>query len=364
MRRLLVSSVLAIAAVVGAGYGAFEYWVSLKTNTLPKSITAGKLTEMTAADVEQLNDLAALLDQSPLPWHQAQTHRFKDLAEVAEAAERSFNGKKVSQLQVGRLLTLQQEIEDYIQRYPEQPFAAELQQELPAIRALVTFFPVIKASAGERAVDSALRASRRGATLAALVMLKLPESEPESEMVVATAPAAPVISWTKAENDVLYDYSQALQATERERIGNDDRLKIGQQVCSWLSSGQGYWTVRSLFDLRYKNQVAGDYYHNRDAYIRFGTERLCPQHMASLVRPPEPTDVQVAKIPAAAAQAAQKAVNTWNASQNVSPAPQWTTEVQAPQYGQGIPAPFVEAIPIVPGSMIPPGPAPGFRGFR
>lgn len=360
MRRLLVSSFLAITAVVGVGYGAFQYWVNLKANTLPRSITQGKLTEITPADVEQINELTALLDQSPLPWHQQQANRFNDLAEVAEAAQQTFNGEKVNQLQVGKLLTLQKEMENYVQRYSDQAYAAELRQELPAIRALVTFFPVIKASAGERAVDSALRASRRGATLAALVMLK----QPEPEMVADSTPAIPVISWTKAENDVLYDYSQALQPAERERLDNDGRLQIGQQVCSWLSSGQGYWSVRSMFDTRYKNQVAGDYYHNRDAYIRFGTERLCPQHMASLVRPPEPTDVQIAKVPAVAAQVAQTAANTWNTSKNGASTPQWTTEVQSPQYGQGIPAPFVETVPIVPGNMMPPG-APGFpRGFR
>lgn len=362
MRRLLVSSFLAITAVVSASYGAFEYWVNLKANTLPKSIAEGKLTEITAADIKPISDLAALLDQSPLPWHQQQAHRFNDLSEVAEAAQYTFNDEKVSQLQVGKLLTLQKELEDYIERYPDQAYTTKLQQELPAIRALVTFFPVIKASAGERSVDSALRASRRGATLAALVMLKQPEPQLVAES--RPAPAVPVISWTKAENDVLYDYSQALQPAERERIGNDDRLKIGQQVCSWLSSGQGYWSVRSTFDLLYKTQVAGDYYHNRDAYIRFGTERLCPQHMASLVRPPEPTDVQVAKVPAAAAQAAQTAVNTWNASKNAISAPQWTTEVQSPQYGQAIPAPFIEAVPL-PGNMMPPGTAPQFpKGFR
>jgi hypothetical protein len=351
IRRLLVSSFVAITAVLGAGYGAFEYWVTLKANALPEAVTEGKLTEMSVTDVEQLDSLADLLAQSPLPWHQQQAHRFNDLMEVADAAYKTFGTKQVNQLRVGQLLTLQQEMEDYVQRYPDQPYSEELQQELPAIRSLVTFFPIIKASAGERSVDSALRASRRGATLAALVIRRVPEV-----MVADSTPAQPEVTWSKAENDVLYDYSQALQAAERERLTNVDRLKIGRQICSWLEAGQGYWSVRSLFDLRYKNQVAGDYYHNRDAYIRFGTERLCPQHMASLVRPPENTDVQIAKTPAIT-QTATTVTNTWNAATS---APNWVPEVQPPQYGQVMPAPFVN---IPPGQGI--GPAPGFPGtFR
>jgi hypothetical protein len=340
MRRLRLSSFLAITAVVGACYGAFEYWVNLKANMLPESVTQAKLAEITPEDVQEVGDLASLLSQSPLPWHQQQAQRFKDLSEVAEAAHETFNGEKVNQLQVGKLLTLQQEMENYVQRYPDQTYTAELHQELPSIQALATFFPIIKSSASDRSVDSALRASRRGATLAALVLRRLPEPE----VVADNTPAVPVISWTKAENDVLYDYSQALQAAERNRIGNDDRLKIGHQVCSWLADGQGYWSVRSMFDSLYRSQVAGDYYHNRDAYIRFSTERLCPQQMASLVPPADVTNVRVAR-------AAEKAVNNWNAATNVSQP--WVMNGQPPQYVQPVPVPFVE---------VPPGYAPGFPG--
>ncbi|MBF2049088.1 MAG: hypothetical protein IGS54_17300 [Elainella sp. C42_A2020_010] len=348
IRRLLVSSFVAITAVLGTSYAAFEYWVTLKANNLPKAVTEGKLTEVTAVDVEQIDGLADLLAQSPLPWHQQQAHRFNDLLEVVDAAHQALSSQRVNQLRVGQLLTLQQEMEDYVQRYPDQPYSSELQQELPAVRSLVTFFPIIKASAGERSVDSALRASRRGATLAALVIRKVPAEV----MVADSTPAVPEVAWTKAENDVLYDYSQALQAAERERLDNTARLKIGRQVCNWLEAGQGYWSVRSLFDLRYKNQVAGDYYHNRDAYIRFGTERLCPQHMASLTPPPANTDVQIAKTPAINPTA--KAANNWNAATT----PYWTTEVPAPPYGQGVPAPFV-AVPPGQGVVMP---APGFPG--
>lgn len=359
MRRLLISSVVAITAVLGVSYGAFEYWVNLKANTLPKSIVQGKLTEVTAGDAERVENLANLLARSPLPWHQQQAQRFTDLYEVAEAAQQTFVRHKVNQLQVGPLLTLQREIENYVQRYPNQSYAAELKQELPAVRALVTFYPIIKSSAGERSVDSALRASRRGATLAALVIRKAPT------IIAESIPAVPVVSWTKAENDVLYDYSQALQPAERSRLSSDDQLKIGRQVCSWLQDGQGYWGVRSLFDGLYKSQVAGDYYHNRDAYIRFSTERLCPDRMASLVRPAEASDVQIAKTPAVA-KVAEAATNTWNAANNAtanwSTPSRWTTEVQAPQYQ---PAPYVEAQPVIPGGMGYPGAAPGFPGgFR
>jgi hypothetical protein len=355
MQKLLVSSFVAITAVLGVSYGAFEYWANLQASMLPKSVTQGKLTEVTSADVEKISSFTNLLKQSPLPWHQKQAQRFTNLLEVARAAEQSFSSGKVSQLQVGQLLTLEQEMEDYVEHYPNQTDAVELQRELPAVRALVTFFPIIKSSAAERSVDSALRASRRGATLAALVIRK-----PDEVMVAA----APVMTWSKAENDVLYDYSQALQQAERSRIDNGDRLQIGRQVCTWLENGQDYWGVRSLFDTQYKGQLAGDYYHNRDAYIRFGTERLCPDRMASLVRPADPSGVQIAKAPAAVAKVAAAAVNTWNAATNstatTNPTLRWTADVQSPQYGQGIPMPYVEVQPI-PGGMFSPN-GPGFPG--
>ncbi len=350
MRRLLLSSFVAIAAVMATGYGAFEYWVNLKTNTLPKTVTQGKLAEIAAADVEQVVDLASWLNQSPLPWHQQQADRFQDLAEVAEAAQESFGRARVSQLQVGQLLTLQQEMEDYIQRYSDYADAVELQEELPAVRSLVTFYPIIKTSAGERPVKSALQTSRRGATLAALVIRK------PTEATLAAAPSVPTLSWTKAENDVLFDYAQALQVAERERIGNDDRLKIGRQVCAWLDSGQGYWGVRSLFDSSYRGMVQGNYYHNRDVYIQFGAERLCPQHMASLVRPPEPTDIQIAKVPTPVSTQVTSTAKNWNPTPARS-TPHWTAEVPSPQLGSG--APYIEVLPIAPGGMMPP---PGFPG--
>lgn len=333
---------------MATGYGAFEYWVNLKANTLPKSVTQGKLAEIAAADVEQVASLSSWLDQSPLPWHQQQADRFQDLAEVAEAAQETFSWAKVSQLQVGQLLTLQQELEDYIQRYPNQADTAELQEELPAVRSLVTFYPIIKTSAGERPVKSALRTSRRGATLAALVIRK------PTEATLAAAPSVPTVSWTKAENDVLFDYAQALQSAERERIGNDDRLKIGRQVCAWLDAGQGYWGVRSLFDSNYRSAVQGNYYHNRDVYIQFGAERLCPQHLANLVRPPEPTTVQIAKAPVS--HPTTSATKNWNPTP-ARTTPHWTAEVPSPQMGS-IP-PYVEVLPVAPGGVMPP---PGFSG--
>ncbi len=359
MRRLLVSSFVAIAAVLGVGYGTFEYWVTLQTNTLSKSVAQGKLTEVTTKDIDQLNSLVGLVHQSPLPWHQLQAQQLTDLLEVAQAAEQTFNGEKVSQLQVGQLLTLQREMENYVQRYPNQSLTTEFQQQLPAVRSLVTFFPIIKSSAGERSVDSALRASRRGATLAALVIRK------PAELVAEAAPAEPTASlvvWSKAENDVLYDYAQALQDTERSRLNNQDRLAIGHQVCSWLETGQGYWGVRSMFDQQYKNQIAGDYYHNRDAYIRFSTERLCPERIASIVPPVEQsTGVEVAKIPASVAKVAETAVNSYASTPVTNPvvaAPRWTPEVNAPQYG------YIQAAPLPPAGVMPPGAVPLPGGIR
>lgn len=334
MRKLLVSSFVAVTAVLGVGYGAFEYWVSLKSNSLP-SLAQGKLTAISAKDIQKFEGVVNLLDRSPLPWHQQQAQRYIDLLEVAEAAHHTFQGEKVGQLQVGQLLTLQREMENYVQRYPNQPYSETLEQELPSVRSFVTFFPVIKASAGARSVDSALRATRRGATLAALVV-----RQPE-----LVAEAAPVLAWTKAENDVLYDYSQALQTAERSRIGNEERLKIGQQVCTWLKGGQGYWGVRTMFDQMYKSQLVGDYYHNRDAYIRFSTERLCPDRMASLTPPPEPTAPQIARAPVA--PVANAAAQTWSAA------------ADAPRWSGGYPAPYVQVAPMVaPGGMVP-APIPG-----
>lgn len=324
----MISSFVALAAVLGGSMGTFEYLVNLKANLLPSAITEGKLTQVTDADIQQINSLAAFLNQSPLPRHQREAQRYNDLVEVATAARDSFSSQKVGELRVGELLTLQQEIEDYIGRYPGRPHTAELQEELPSVRAMVTFFPVIKASAAERSVDSALRASRLGATLAALVIRKTPEVISDGPLV-AELPATPAFSWTKAENDVLYDYSQALQPAERDRLADSARLEIGRQVCSWLDSGQSYWGVRSLFDTQYKGSVAGDYFHNRDAYIRFSTERLCPGQMASLTPP------AVAAAPVRTKRNA--AVNLPSPAQPMtSNLPQWAPEPTYPVSPPGI----------------------------
>ncbi|MFM7425542.1 MAG: hypothetical protein ACKO7W_11200 [Elainella sp.] len=342
IQKLFISGFVAVTAVLGSGLGAFEYWINLQANQLSKSITEGKLTQVSDRDIHQLDQITHLLSQSPLPWHRQEAQRFTDLTEVATAAQHSFSDGKVSRLQIGRLLTLQQEMENYIQRYPSQPYADALKQELPAVRALTTFFPVIKASAGERSVDSALRSSRRGATLAALVIRKAPELPDVAVAVV------PTLSWSKAENDVLYDYSEALQAAERQRINDSARLEIGRQVCSWLNAGQSYWGVRSMFDSQYKGTLAGDYSHNRDVYIRFSTERLCPNQVASLTPPPEAP--VLAKAPAAA-----KLANTAAKARTVAdPAPQYAPQYDQPSYGQlygqGY-APY--PVPVVPGPRFP-----------
>jgi hypothetical protein len=346
IQSAVISSFVAIMAVLGSGMGSFEYLINLKANSLPKSITEGRLTKVTEADIQQIDSLAALLNRSPLPRHQREAQRYNDLVEVAIAARDSFSDQKVGQLQVGKLLTLQQEVEDYIQRYPGQPFAAELKEELPSVRAMVTFFPVIKASAAERSVDSAMRASRLGATLAALVIRKTPDVISDGPLV-AELPAAPSFSWSKAENDVLFDYSQALQPAERQRLADSARLEISRQVCSWLDGGQSYLGIRSMFDSQYKGTIAGDYFHNRDVYIRYSTERLCPGQMASLT-PPAAASAPVAK-------ASRKVV----ASQPSAPISQPISQPAVPQW-----TPDMQPYPISP-APVPPGMVPvgGFPGI-
>ncbi|MBF2075079.1 MAG: hypothetical protein IGS50_15155 [Synechococcales cyanobacterium C42_A2020_086] len=372
MRRLLVAGCVTIAALVGLSYSVFELVVRVKIHQLPEAVTAGHLPKVTAADAAQVQSLANLLDHSPLPWHKQQAQQFNDLLEVVEAAERVFQAQQMKHLRIGYLLTLQQEMQNFAQRYPQSSYTEALRDELPAVRALVAFFPIIKSTSAERSIASVLRASKRGTTLASLVI-----HPPEQPMVaVAAASATPVatsVSWTKPENDVLYDYSQALQPSERERLSDQDRIQIGRQICNWLSSGQGYWGVRTLFDRQFKGQVAGNYYHNRDAYIRFGTERLCPQHMATLVRPVDTAEPTVPMV--VATQATQAATEAWNAAKTVAPAPAaavpqyppdspsqplWGVEMLPPGAGgAGIPAPPLSNVMPIQGGFAPTAPLPG-----
>jgi hypothetical protein len=105
-------------------------------------------------------------------------------------------------------------------------------------------------------------------------------------------PAQPApITISQAENDYLYDLSQALQASEQRRLTDAERLAIGRQIAAWLQAGSDYWQVRSKFDQAYKPVIAGNYGHNRDVYIKFATERLAPAFVATLTPPPPPPRV-------------------------------------------------------------------------
>jgi hypothetical protein len=95
-----------------------------------------------------------------------------------------------------------------------------------------------------------------------------------------------VIPFSQAENDYLYDLAQALQSVEQRRLTDAERLAIGRQIADWLESGEDYWGVRGRFDQRYRAVIAGDYGQNRDAYIKFATERLAPGFIATLTVPP------------------------------------------------------------------------------
>lgn len=109
--------------------------------------------------------------------------------------------------------------------------------------------------------------------------------------VVQVSPS-PLITWTQAENDYLYDLSQALQPQERDRTTPAGKLAIGRQIQGWLEGGADYWGVREKFDAAYKGTVLDHYAHNRDVYIKFATERLAASHLDTLTPPP-----QVIRVP-------------------------------------------------------------------
>lgn len=110
---------------------------------------------------------------------------------------------------------------------------------------------------------------------------------------VPSASASPVIIWTQAENDYLYDLSQALQPQERDRTTPAEKLAIARQVQGWLDGGADYWSVREKFDATYKGTVLENYAHNRDVYIKFATERLAANHLNTLTPPPQVVEVPV-----------------------------------------------------------------------
>lgn len=124
-----------------------------------------------------------------------------------------------------------------------------------------------------------------------------PSSSPASPLAQATPVAQlsppPVITWTQAENDYLYDLSQALEPAEKNRTTPSEKLAIGRQIQGWLDGGADYWGVREKFDAAYKGSVVGNYAHNRDVYLKFATERLAPNHQDTLNLPPKVVKVPV-----------------------------------------------------------------------
>lgn len=115
---------------------------------------------------------------------------------------------------------------------------------------------------------------------------------PVASPVTPAAPS-PVIIWTQAENDYLYDLSQALQPQERDRTTAAEKLAIARQIQGWLNGGADYWSVREKFDATYKGTVLENYAHNRDVYIKFATERLAANHLNTLTPPPQIVEVPV-----------------------------------------------------------------------
>ncbi|MCU0525139.1 MAG: hypothetical protein MUF72_09970 [Elainella sp. Prado103] len=102
---------------------------------------------------------------------------------------------------------------------------------------------------------------------------------------------------TEAATHYLLDLSQGLQTAERDRLNSTQKLAIAQNILSWLREGEDYWGVRSRFDAAYSSQVAGDYGHNREVYIRFTTERFAPDHRATLKQPRQEPPIQIGAAP-------------------------------------------------------------------
>lgn len=120
---------------------------------------------------------------------------------------------------------------------------------------------------------------------------------PPSTQPTPVGQLSPTVVWTQAENDYLYDLSQALEAPERDRTTAAEKLAIGRQIQGWLDAGADYWGIREKFDATYRGSVAGTYAHNRDVYIKFATERLAPNHQDTLNPPPRIVKVPVPSSP-------------------------------------------------------------------
>jgi hypothetical protein len=112
--------------------------------------------------------------------------------------------------------------------------------------------------------------------------VQIPQAQtPQAQTAAITTSAA-----QSAENNYLFDLSQALQAVEYQRLSAAEQLEIARQIQSWVEAGADFWSLRQRFDASYGTSVAGNYPHNRDVYIRFATERFAPAYLATLMQPP------------------------------------------------------------------------------
>lgn len=90
---------------------------------------------------------------------------------------------------------------------------------------------------------------------------------------------------TQAENDYLYELSQALQAPEKAKMDDAARLTIGRAVAEWAEAGASYWELRQKFDATY----AADPF-DREIYLKYAIESFAPTRTAALTEPqPQPT---------------------------------------------------------------------------
>lgn len=87
--------------------------------------------------------------------------------------------------------------------------------------------------------------------------------------------------FTQAENDYLYDLSQALQPNEKAKMDAAARLEIGRTVAGWAEAGAGYWELRQKFDATYAAAPS-----DREVYLKYAIQRFAPAHTAALIEPP------------------------------------------------------------------------------
>jgi hypothetical protein len=105
-----------------------------------------------------------------------------------------------------------------------------------------------------------------------------------SAIVSATIPAsaAPTIpsqspTWSRAENDYLYDLSRALQPVERHRLTQTEQVEIAHQIQQWMLTGADEQSLLQQFDAVYGSKIAGNYFYNRDIYLRYAMLYFAPE---------------------------------------------------------------------------------------